>query len=124
MQSALILTSCSTSLPSHSSERFQFLNAVEAVLIHCQPLHSTLLSTRLAKAILPSLTVVLATQPAEVQHSDEPAGFSSAGKNKKSKKRPRGYEGDEVFKVTREIICPTREDELVLLAALNGMLLD
>jgi hypothetical protein len=80
--------------------------------------------TRLAKAVLPSLTVVLATQPAEVQHSDEPAGFSSAGKNKKSKKRPRGYEGDEVFKVTREIICPTREDGLVLLAALNGMLLD
>jgi len=107
----------------HSSERFQFLNAVEAILTHCQPLHSTLLSTRLAKAILPSLTVVLATQP-EVQHPDEPAGSSSAGKNKKSQKRARGYEGDEVFKVTREIICPTREDGLVLLAALNGMLLD
>jgi hypothetical protein len=107
-----------THLP-HSSERLSFLNAVQAVLSHCQPHHSSVLTTRLAKAILPSLTVVLATQ-SEVQRTDDLAGSSSAGKNKKGKKRARGYEGDEVFKATREIICSTREDSEVLLAALNG----
>ena len=105
---------------THSSERLPFLNAVQAVLSHCQPHHSSVLTARLAKAILPSLTVVLATQ-SEVQRTDDPAGPSSAGKNKKGKKRARGYEGDEVFKVTREIVCSTTEDSEVLMAALNGL---
>jgi hypothetical protein len=65
--------------------------------------------------------VVLATQ-SEVRRTDDLIGSSGAGKNKKGKKRARGYEGDEVFKVTREVICSTREDGEVLIAALNGIL--
>jgi hypothetical protein len=104
----------------YSSERLPFLDAIQAVLTNCQPLYSPLLPTRLAKSILPSLTVVLATQ-SEV-HTDDTVGSSTAGKNKKGKKRARGYEGDEVFKVTREVVCPMRKDGEVLIAALDGML--
>ena len=106
-----------------SSERLPFLDAIQTTLRCCQPFHSTLLPTRLAKSILPSLTMVLATQ-SEVQRTDDPVGVSSAGKNKKGKKRARGYEGDEVFRVTREVICPTKQDGDVLMAALHGMLLN
>jgi hypothetical protein len=107
----------------HSSECLSFLNAIQAVLIHCQPSHSSLLLTRLAKSILPSVTVVLASQ-SEIQRAEDLAGSTNASKNKKGKKRARGYEGDEVFKVTRDVICSTKEDGKVLIAALEGIFLD
>lgn len=62
---------------------------------------------------------MLATQ-SEVYLTDKSAGSSGTSINKKGKKRARGYEGDEVFKTTREIVCPTVEDGEVLIAALDG----
>jgi hypothetical protein len=67
--------------------------------------------------VLPLLSTVLATQP-EVQHVDNTG--SSSNKGKKGKKRARGYEGDEIFKLSKEVICPTVDDGKVVLAALDG----
>jgi hypothetical protein len=62
--------------------------------------------------------VVLATQSEARRVND-----TNTGKNKKGKKRARGYEGDEVFKVSREVVCPIKEDGEVLMTALYGMYL-
>lgn len=40
---------------------------------------------------------------------------------KKGKKRARGYEGDEVFKTAREVLCATEEDGDVVIAALEAL---
>ena len=102
----------------YSEARLLFLKTIQAVLTHSHCSHSPILPSRLAKAILPSLTVVLITQ-SEARHADD----ANTGKNKKGKKRARGYEGDEVFKVSREVVCPIKEDGEVLMAALDGVYL-
>ena len=45
---------------------------------------------------------------------------STAASSKKGKKRARGYEGDEVFKVGRTVLCPSSEDREIILASLDG----
>lgn len=110
------------SAKSNSSDRLSFLRATQAVLTHCHLLHSPLIPTRLAKAILSPLTVVLATQ-SEAQGTEDSGAAVNGNKNKKGKKRARGYEGDEVFKVSRGVICATEADGEVLIAALEGNVL-
>jgi hypothetical protein len=103
-------------LQSHISvrpERHIFFEAIQAVLARCHPLQSPIASARLAKAVLPSITTVLAERP-------HPQRGDSASGNKKAKKRARGFEGDEVFKISREVVFPTAEDGNVALAALGG----
>ena len=75
-----------------------------------------MLPSRLARAVLPSLSTLLAVQ-SQAQRDDD--ANAAGAKARKGKKRTRGYEGDEVFK-TREIVCPSKEDGEVVLAALNG----
>lgn len=75
-----------------------------------------MLPSRLARAVLPSLSTLLALQ-SQAQRDDD--ANTSGAKGRKGKKRTRGYEGDEVFK-TREIVCPSKEDGEVVLAALGG----
>jgi hypothetical protein len=62
---------------------------------------------------LPSLSIFLATH-SEVQHGD------TVGSSKKGKKRARGYEGDEVFRLSKEVICPMVDDGRVVLTALDS----
>lgn len=71
------------------------------------------------KALLPSVSVILIAQ-SDVPQKDN---GSATGRTKKSKKRTRGYEGDEIFKISREVVCPTVDDGKVLLSALEGNLL-
>ncbi|OBZ65680.1 hypothetical protein A0H81_14314 [Grifola frondosa] len=104
--------------PRSPTFRLAFLRTATLLLVHCYQLHDTVLSSRLTKAILPSLTVVLATQSQVQGDVEQTAGRS---RSRKAKKRARGYEGDEVFKVSREIICPSTEDGEVLLAALDAV---
>jgi hypothetical protein len=85
------------------------------VLAKCHPLHSTLVVNRLARAIVPLLSVVLAKEP-DARESDGTA----QGRSKKSKKRAREFEGDEVFKISREVVCPTADEGNALLAAFAG----
>jgi hypothetical protein len=95
------------------------LNTIQALLTHCHPLDSPLIPTRLAKAVLPSLSVVLAT-PTESEDTENTAAAST--RSKKGKKRARGYEGDEIFKLSRGVVCPSLDDGNVLIAAFEGAL--
>ena len=101
-----------------SSQRAFFLTTVRDILTHCHPLDSFLVPTRLAKAVLPSISVILSA-PSHSQNTVNALVMSSRGK--KGRKRARGYEGDEVFKLSREVICPTIDDGRVLLTALEGI---
>lgn len=67
---------------------------------------------------MPLLTVVLSKR----SEADAESGTQAAvhGGSKKGKKRARGYEGDEVFKVGREVVCPTSEQGEILLFAVDG----
>ncbi|KAJ7639023.1 rRNA processing/ribosome biogenesis-domain-containing protein [Roridomyces roridus] len=97
-----------------SSERLAFLGTLQVLLTKCQPLHSTITATRLAKAVLPLTSIVLAKQ-ADLPDTEN----ETSGRSKKSKKRAREFEGDEIFKLSRDIVCPTAEDGEVLLAAFS-----
>jgi len=46
---------------------------------------------------------------------------NSAAISKKGKKRARGYEGDEVFKVGRGVLCPAPIDEEIILLTLRAL---
>lgn len=71
---------------------------------------------RLVKAVLPSCTSVLATK------DDGPyqEGVVPTFKGRKGKKRTRGYEGDEVFKLGKAVLCATPGDGSVIIAAVDG----
>lgn len=107
----------SVPLRCRSSHRLPILHAVISVLRHSSTLHDPVLSSRLARAILPSLAVILSPVSHVAESTDQTA---LKGRGRKGKKRARGYEGDEVFKVTREINCPTPDDGGVLISALRG----
>lgn len=64
---------------------------------------------------MPLISVVLAKQ-VDVRDTENDV----SGRSKKSKKRAREFEGDEVFKVSREVVCSTVEDGNVLLSAFAG----
>jgi len=99
------------------SQRVFFLTTVRDVLTHCHPLDSPLVPTRLAKAVLPSIFVILSA-PSNSQNTANTPVMSNRGKKGK---RARHYEGDEVFKLSREVICPTIDDGRILLTALEVM---
>jgi hypothetical protein len=65
--------------------------------------------------VLPLLSVVLAVRSDTVSENDT-LGY----RNKKERKRMRGYDGAEVFNVHREIICTTVEEGDVIATALDG----
>ena len=81
-------------------------------------LHDAVIASRLVRAILPRLSILLSSRS---QSSTEDEQTPTQGRNRKGKKRARGYEGDEVFKVGREIICATAEEGNALLAAVDGI---
>jgi len=68
------------------------------------------------RAVLPSLSAILAIR-SEIPRI---GSVSSDLRNKKGKKKSRAYEGDEVFKISREVICSTTEEGRVVLSALTG----
>jgi hypothetical protein len=95
--------------------RLPFLSGLDALLKNCRPLDSPFLPTLLAKNIVPSIAAILSTTPG---NPGNPEPFS--GKNNKGKKRSRNYEGDEIFNVSREVVCATDEEGKVLLASIDG----
>ncbi|KAJ7240352.1 rRNA processing/ribosome biogenesis-domain-containing protein [Mycena haematopus] len=95
-----------------SSERLPFLDTLNVVLAKCHPLHSTVIVSRLARAIVPLFSVVLAKQP-DARESEGDA----QGRSKKSKKRAREFEGDEVFNISPDVVCPTVDEGKSLLSA-------
>ena len=99
--------------------RLPFLNALDALLRNCHPLDSPFLPNLLAKTVLPSLTAILSTTSGSSPGSTEPSSGKNS-KNSKGKKRSRHYEGDEIFNVSREVVCPTDKESKVLLASIDG----
>lgn len=52
---------------------------------------------------------------------DEVPGAARTGnKSRKGKKAMRNYEGDEVFNISNDIICPTSADGDMVLVAFDG----
>ncbi|KAG7096761.1 hypothetical protein E1B28_004173 [Marasmius oreades] len=98
----------------NSSERHSFLEALNALLTRCLPLSSTVVSTRLTRTVLSIVKVILPPQTDTGQPTDTHMGTSTS---KRGKKRARGYEGDEVFKTSMSVICPSLLEAKVLLEA-------
>ncbi|KAI0743285.1 rRNA processing/ribosome biogenesis-domain-containing protein [Irpex lacteus] len=99
------------------------LETTSDLLKHCPGLTDPQLPSRLMRAILPNLTVPLASQSeaaaAPQKQSAHDDSAQGGGRSRKAKKRARGYEGDEVFKVSRGILCPTKETGEVVLVTLD-----
>ncbi|KAI0700754.1 rRNA processing/ribosome biogenesis-domain-containing protein [Cytidiella melzeri] len=95
------------------------LNAACALLTHCPGLTDPQLPSRLLRSILPNLTFLLAPQ-SEAQKDPAQNGNAHAAKGRKGKKRARAYEGDEVFKIGRDMLCSTKEAGEVVLATLDA----
>jgi hypothetical protein len=100
----------------HSLQRLHFLRCSHTLLLHCHSGQNTLPITRLAKAALPSLVAVLGDQNAESQNDRAINGSES----RKGKKRARGYEGDEIFRVGNEVICSNDIEAKILLITVDG----
>lgn len=66
---------------------------------------------------MPLLATVLSTRSSN--KANDEANVTQT-KTTKGKKRGRGYEGDEVFKIRREVLCPTEVEGQVLLASVDG----
>jgi hypothetical protein len=61
-----------------------------------------------------SLTPLLPTQ------SDAYTGETGSGQSKKGRKRRRDYESDEVFKLSKDVICSSIAEGNAILCALDG----
>jgi len=102
--------------PLTPKQRLPILTALKTILSSTRFVDTPILANRIVRAVLPYLVVVLSSaSPAEV-------AMTAAGEDpsKKGKKKAKNYAGDEVFKVTRDIICPTDVDAEVLLSSLEG----
>lgn len=97
----------------NSSLRLACLTAVQALLVHCHPLDSDILPNRLANSIHPLITTIL---------PQASGGLKGNEQVRKSKKRNRNFEGDEILKGSKEALCQTPEDEQILLESLEGIL--
>lgn len=100
-----------------SSQRLPFLKALHSILVHCLPLHSEVSCNRLTKAVLSSITTILPSQ----SDFDQSTDTVQIGRSKKGKKRARAYEGDELLKVSRNILFPLSDDGKAVLVACDGM---
>lgn len=99
-----------------SQQRLLVLTALQKLLQNSRFVDSPIIPNRIARAVLPSLVIVLSSSSAVKE-----ANASDSKNNSKGKKKAKNYAGDEVFKVSRDIICPTDVDAQVLLLALDGM---
>ncbi|KAI5119513.1 hypothetical protein M0805_002449 [Coniferiporia weirii] len=98
------------------SQRLPFVKLLSSLLKWCLPPSDPLIAGRIVKAILPQLASLLSQKtPAE-----EPIAPADIG-GKKGKKRARGYEGDEVFRIGRAVLCESSSDGEMVLAALDAL---
>ncbi|TFK55557.1 hypothetical protein OE88DRAFT_1672300 [Heliocybe sulcata] len=102
--------------PLNPQSRLSFLLVIPVILFHTHPSHDGPALNRAVRAILPSLAQVLLERSDQLQ-----AEVGDVKKSRKGKKRQRGYEGDELFKVGREVICQSGAEGEVVLAALDAL---
>ncbi|RXW17846.1 hypothetical protein EST38_g7991 [Candolleomyces aberdarensis] len=93
-------------------QRASVLETLQQLLQASSFIDSVILPNRIMRAVLPSLTIVLSSSNAVDASAED-------SKSNKGKKKAKNYTGDEVFKVSRDVICPTETDAKVLLSALQ-----
>lgn len=99
-----------------SHQKVTILTALQNLLQKTRFADTPIAPNRIMRAILPELVIVLSSSTT----SDAVASATTdAAGSKKGKKKAKSYAGDEVFKVTREVICPTEVDAQILLSALE-----
>ncbi|KAL4265026.1 Pre-rRNA-processing protein RIX1 [Pleurotus pulmonarius] len=97
------------------AERLHIITTLHTLLVNSLPLSSPFLPNRLVKALLPTLTVML---EAKSQGDDTKNAITGNG-SKKSKKRARDMEGDQVLRTTTSITYPTKQDGETALVTLD-----
>ncbi|KAG2154981.1 rRNA processing/ribosome biogenesis-domain-containing protein [Suillus bovinus] len=98
-----------------SERRCALLRCIQTLLSNSSPTTSELSSTRLVKAVMLSLMPLLSTQ------SDVHTGETSSEQSKKGRKRRRDYEGDEVFKLSKDVVCSSIAEGEAILCALDSL---
>ena len=93
------------------------LRAVMTLVSDGSRLHDNVIASRLTRATMRYLAVILSQRS---QGAGDSEAKTSQAQNRKGKKRARGYEGDEVFKLGREVVCSTVDDGQLLLTAVDG----
>lgn len=103
-------------LDSSRNQHVAFLRALMSLLRNVHTMHFPLLLNRIAKVLLSTFSVLLPTQ-SDIRSGPVPV---TGGKGWKSRKRAHDYEGDELFKTTINVICPTSVHNAVMLTTLDG----
>jgi hypothetical protein len=91
-----------------------FIRTLTHILNSTHPLHSQPALTRLAKALFGWLVPFLASH-----RTDPGTDVTRSGTGRKGKKRSRGYEGDEVFKLSKEVLFNRKDEGECVLLVLN-----
>lgn len=99
-----------------SGERLHIITTLHTLLVNSHALSSPFLPNRLVKALLPALAVML---EAKSQGDDTKNAITGNG-SKKSRKRARDMEGDQVLRTTTSVAYPTKQDGETALATLDG----
>ncbi|EJD01578.1 uncharacterized protein FOMMEDRAFT_142163 [Fomitiporia mediterranea MF3/22] len=101
--------------PTSIKERLPLIKVIPSLLGSCLPPPEPLTSGRIIKANLPAIATLLSQKAVEESSTTGDIG------TKKGKKRARNYEGDEVFKVSRDTLCETIEDTELVVASLDAL---
>ncbi|KIY67371.1 hypothetical protein CYLTODRAFT_444097 [Cylindrobasidium torrendii FP15055 ss-10] len=101
--------------PDSYAKRLPFLLALESILTHGLPLHSETTRNRIARTALSLVSVVLPSQSDMAESKDQPTAANSG--NKRKKRKASAFEGDEVFKTSRDLLFSTADDGETVLAA-------
>ncbi|KAI0065940.1 hypothetical protein BV25DRAFT_1613288 [Artomyces pyxidatus] len=102
--------------PLTPAQRIPLLQVLTPALTLPHTLHHPILPTRITKALLSILSVLLPSQP----EAQSDVG-TSGSKSRKGKKRAREYDGDEVFKISNDMMCPSLADGEMVMAALDAL---
>jgi hypothetical protein len=94
-----------------------FLRALVSLLANVHVMHSPLILNRIVKVLLSTLSILL---PAQSDIKTGPVSIVSK-KGRKGRKRAHDYEGDEIFNITTNVICPTSTHNMVISTTLDGM---
>ena len=102
-----------------SNLRIRFLDALIALTSHSHPypITNTFLSTRILKSLLPCLSNLLAE--GILPSSGGQNGASDEHRGAKAKKKAKMYEGDEVFRITKDVLLRTSAEGEEVLATLH-----
>ncbi|PPR04067.1 hypothetical protein CVT24_010642 [Panaeolus cyanescens] len=92
-----------------------FVRTVGNVLENCHIPSSTILPTRIAKLLLPTLVRIVSTNTSNTLPGNSDASAS------KGKKKAKKFEGDEVLKASSQALFPTEEDQDLLLVSIDAV---